>query len=287
MRHFAKAAGVFKFLGENLLSEWMVNANDKQLADMERAMPAETRVGVAVAFASLYRAAVQQMAIATVLAKPEAPNYALVGKLCLGVAEELDSSVHALRSTAAVHMERMDPAFHTLMAFSASVHRALGQYFLARSLWKAGDYGVAIAALREAVAAARTRTSRFGRGLPQVTDPSEQMQSQIFGRGLLPVAEPGGQLEGMMREIEGFREHMGGLLEAWEGENSVIYFVDVPPSVPADRALRAILLKKSEEFVLEDGDPAGVTFFPLPLEMPVKAKAKSSGLRSMLGLRCS
>ncbi len=76
----------------------------------------------------------QKMAVATVLAKPGAPNYALPGRLCMGVAEDLDSSL----------------------------------YLLARSLWTASEYGLAVAAMYEATAAMRTRSSPTGKGLPEI-----------------------------------------------------------------------------------------------------------------------
>ena len=62
--------------------------------------------------------------------------------------------------------------------------------------------------------------------------------------------------------MNGFRLHMVALLKAWEKDNSLVYFNKVPPSVPSNKALKAIDLKKAEEFVLEQKDP-------LPLGVPV------------------
>lgn len=105
-RHFASTAGIFHCLGDDLLPNWM--ANSKQHAEMEKESLAETRVGVCVAFAGLYSAMAQQMAVATVLVKPGVPNYALVGKLCSGVADDLDAFVSTLRSKSPLHMQRME-----------------------------------------------------------------------------------------------------------------------------------------------------------------------------------
>mmetsp|Transcript_2083 Transcript_2083/g.3821 ORF Transcript_2083/g.3821 Transcript_2083/m.3821 type:complete len:464 (-) Transcript_2083:176-1567(-) len=232
-RQFARTAGIFHTLGDDILPNWM--ANSKQHARMENESLAETRVGVCVAFAMLYTAMAQQMAVATVLVKPGVPNYALVGKLCAGVAEDLDGFVGVLRSKSPVHMSRMDPSFLTLITFSINVQRAISLYFLARSLWTACEYGVAIAALSEATVAMRTRSSPTGRGLPEI--------------------EPSGPLQSLVGEMNGFRMHMGALLNSWEKDNSLVYFDKVPPSVPANKALKAIKLKKMEEYTLEMRDP--------------------------------
>lgn len=149
-------------MGETLLPDWM--AKSKQHAEMEKESLAETRVGVSVALASLHMAMSQQMAIATILVKPDEPNYSLLGKLCLGVAVELESFVSTMRSKSAVHMARMESGFLTFVTFQINVQRALGMYFLSRSLWNASEYGVAIAALSEANVAMRTRTTPTGRG---------------------------------------------------------------------------------------------------------------------------
>lgn len=105
------------------------------------------------------------MAIATMLVKPEV-NYALLGKLCLGVAVELESFVSTMRSKSAVHMARMESGFLSFVTFQINIQRALSLYFLSRSLWNSSEYGVAIAALSEATIAMRTRTSLTGRGKP-------------------------------------------------------------------------------------------------------------------------
>lgn len=249
-RKFASAAGVFRLLGDDLLPNWM--ANSKQVADMEGEALAETRVGVCVAFASLYSAMAQQMAVATVLVRPGVPNYALVGKLCAGVAEDLESFVSTLRSKSSAHMQRMDPSFLKLIAFSINVHRAVSLYFLARSLWTACDYGVAIAAMSEATVAMRTRTSPTGRGLPEV--------------------EEKGPLSSLVGEMNGFRVHMASMLRSWEKDNSLVYFDKVPPSVPASKALKAIQLNKAEEFALEMRDP-----LPLGPKGASFAKSNDSG----------
>ena len=204
-RQFSKTAGVFKLLGTDIVPNWM--ANSVQHAEMDKKSLAETRVGVCVAFTSLFMAMSQQMAVATILVKPGTPNFALVGKLCMGIAEDLDSFVSTLRSKSPVHMSRMDPSFLTLITFSTNVQRASSLYFLARSLWNDAEYGVAISALSEATVAMRTRTSPTGRGVPEI--------------------EPNGPLQSLLVEVNGFRQHMAELLKSWEKDNQLVYFEKV------------------------------------------------------------
>mmetsp|Transcript_26118 Transcript_26118/g.47392 ORF Transcript_26118/g.47392 Transcript_26118/m.47392 type:complete len:217 (+) Transcript_26118:658-1308(+) len=132
-------------------------------------------------------------------------------------------------------LSTLSPSFLTLITFSINVQRAISLYFLARSLWTACEYGVAISALSEATVAMRTRSSPTGRGLPEI--------------------EPNGPLQSLVGEMNGFRMHMGALLNSWEKDNSLVYFDKVPPSVPANKALKAIKLKKMEEYTLEMRDP--------------------------------
>eukprot|EP00804_Cyclotella_cryptica_P030820 CCRYP_015072-RA/>CCRYP_015072-RA protein AED:0.27 eAED:0.27 QI:0/0.83/0.85/1/0.66/0.71/7/1178/423 len=232
LKKFAKATGVFQCLGDDLLPGWM--AKSKQHAEMEKESLAETRVGVSAALTSLHMAMSQQMAIAAILVKRVVPNYALVGKLCLGVAVELESFVSTMRSKASVHMARLEPSFLTLVTFSINVQRALSLYFLSRHLWNSSEFGVAISALSEATVAMRTRSSPTGRGLPEI--------------------EEKGPLQVLSREVADFRLHMECLLTSWEKDNSLVYFDKVPPSVPSDKALKPIQLNKIDEFHLEERD---------------------------------
>jgi len=239
-RQFAKTAGIFQYLGEDMLPNWM--ANSVQHAELENETLAETRVGVCLAMQHLYMAMAQQMAVATVLAKPGTPNYALLGKLSSGIAAEMDTFVTTFRSKSPVHMSRIDPAFLTLITFLINIQHSLGLYFLGRSLWLNSEYGVAIAAISEATVAARTRTTPTGRGLPEIESTSP--------------------LQSLLPELSNYRKHMASLLQSWEKDNMLVYFNKVPPSVPADKALKPIRLKKIEEYCLD------MTKDPLPFSLP-------------------
>jgi hypothetical protein len=121
-----------------------------------------------------------------------------------------------------------------MITFAINIQRAASLYFLARSLWTESDYGVAISALSEATVAMRTRSSITGRGLPQI--------------------DPNGPLKLLFMESNKFRQHMTDLLSAWEKDNQLVYFEKVPPSVPANKGLKAIQLKKSDQYILEIRD---------------------------------
>uniref|UniRef100_A0A7S4WC64 BRO1 domain-containing protein n=2 Tax=Ditylum brightwellii TaxID=49249 RepID=A0A7S4WC64_9STRA len=144
-RELKKAAGIMKFLAEDQLPKWIsrgTNVEDKEL-------PVEASVGICDSFKTLFLAVGQQMAIATVLVKPGIPNYTLVAKLCLGVAENLETFVNTIRSKAALQKEKIDPNFFTLITFQIGLHNALCLYFGARGIWEGKDkYGIAIVMLR-------------------------------------------------------------------------------------------------------------------------------------------
>ena len=275
LKKFTKATGIFQFLGETLLPDWM--AKSKQHAEMEKESLAETRVGVSVALTNLHMAMSQQMAIATILVKPVEPNYSLLGKLCLGVAVELESFVSTMRSKSALHMARMEPGFLTFITFQINVQRALGLYFLSRNLWNSGEHGLAIAALSESTVAMRTRTSPTGRG-------EYFFRSRIFvilhcliliffitlfSSPGLPEIEEKGILQALSTDVSDLRKHMQSLLSSWEKDNSLVYFDKVPPSVPSQKALQPIQLQKVEEFKLEARDP-------LPFSIPGTKHCASS-----------
>jgi len=238
-RQFAKTAGIVQYLGEDVLPNWM--ANSAQHAELENETLAETRVGVCLAMQHLYMAMAQQMAVATVLAKPGTPNYSLLGKLSSGIAVELETFVTTFRSKSPVHLSRIDSTFLTLITFLINIQQSLSLYFLGRSLWLDSEYGVAIAAISEATVAARTRTTPTGRGLPEIESTSP--------------------LQSLSSELTNYRKHMASLLQSWEKDNMLVYFNKVPPSVPADKALKPIRLKKVEEYCLDMKDP-------LPFSLP-------------------
>ena len=144
----------------------------------------------------LFQAMSQQMAVATVLAKPDVPNYALLEKLCLGIADDLDSLLATLRSEAPVQMQRIDPGFLKLVVFNSSIQRTLSLYFFARGLWNSSEYGVSISAMREAWSAITNQT-----------------KPRLSGRAA-PEIQFNGTLHAMRDEVNSFKQHINELLKS-------------------------------------------------------------------------
>jgi BRO1-like domain len=232
-REYANAAGVFQFLAEDHLPKWVARGTKVGEDDL----PVECCTATAEGLSILFKANAQQMAVATVLIKPGTPNYGLLAKLCLGIAEQLEAFISHMREKAFSQMTRIEKDFFTLVMFQISLQRALSLYFHARSLWVQGDYGLAIAVLSEATVNLRTKdSSSASKGVPDVAK--------------IPA------LSALSKDLNDLRTHMGKLLHAWEKDNSAIYFEAVPRTVPADKKLEnGILLNKTEKYHFADVDP--------------------------------
>jgi len=236
-RNFKRAAGIMNFLATDQLPQWISKAD---LDELE--LPSEITTGTCEALKILFLANAQQMAISATLVKPGVPKYSLVGKLCLGVTDQLEMFVNVIRSKAPTQKSRMDPDFFTLMTFQIELHRSLCNYFLARSYWETGEYGLAISLVCSSIAMLRTRDSPIAKGLPEISKKS-----------------PLKAIEGDLNDL---KSHMKILLTAWEKDNSKIYFDKVPLSVPQEKKLKGGLqMMKAEEYRLEDLEP-------LPLILP-------------------
>jgi hypothetical protein len=229
---YAAAAGIFDFLAEDHLPKWIAKGtsvdNDK--------LPAECHVPVAKALVLLFMANGQQMAVATVLMKEGEPNYSLLAKLCLGIKELLEEFVALLRREAFTQMSRLDPDFLTLVTLQINVQQALSLYFHARSLWKEGEYGLAIAMASEATVALRQRENTASDGVPDVNQ--------------TPSLKP------LANDLKDLRGHMALLLRSWEKDNSSCYFTAVPQRVPAESKLKeGIQMKKKTGYKLQEAEP--------------------------------
>jgi len=236
-RNFKRAAGIMDYLATDQLPQWISKADLD-----EDSLLSEITMGTCEALKILFLANAQQMAIATTLVKPGVPKYSLLAKLTLGITEQLEMFVQTMRSRAPTQKSRMDPDFFTLMTFEIELHRSLCDYFLARSHWDLGGYGLAISFLSSSVAMLRTRSSAVGKGLPEI--------------------KPKSPLKAIESDLNEMRSHMNILLTSWEKDNSKIYFDKVPLSVPADKKLSAGLqMMKPEEYKLDDVEP-------LPLIVP-------------------
>ena len=237
-RHYASAAGVFEFLATDHLPKWIAKGSNVQ-ADK---LPMEVTVSASTALVELFLGNGQQMAIATVLMKPGVPNYSLVAKLCLGVVERLETFVTLMRKSPYNLMARMDKDIFTLITYQICLQKALSDYFFARALWEAMDYGLAIALLSEAKRALETRSNSGSTGLPEI-----------------PATSP---LSPLNKDMTDLKAHMTQLLKYYEHDNSSVYFERVPPKVPEEKKLQgSVKLTKCTPFSLAIVDP-------LPLSLP-------------------
>mmetsp|Transcript_8971 Transcript_8971/g.12418 ORF Transcript_8971/g.12418 Transcript_8971/m.12418 type:complete len:402 (-) Transcript_8971:498-1703(-) len=233
-REFKAAAGIMQCLADEQLPTWVShgssNSNSKDL-------PVEVSVGVCEAFKIYCLAVGQQMAVATVLAKPVAPNYSLLAKLSLGIAEHMELFDKTFNSKAALQKEKIDINFFAVVAFETQFHRALSLYFAARGLWTAHDFGVAIPMMKEAIAAMETRKTPVAKGLPSIDSKTSPFK----------------HLSGDLKEV---RSHMVELLKSWEKDNATIYYEEVRRVIPQDKILqKGLIMMKSESYAIEHVEP--------------------------------
>lgn len=231
-RDYANAAGVLHYLAEQQLPKWITKGNSS-----EHDLPMECSPSVCTALSELFMANGQQMAIATLLMKEGKPNYSLLSKLCLGVYEQLDEYVSMMRRNAPTQKEKMETDFFSFVTFQCNLYRSLTCYFQARSLWDKMDYGNAIALLSESAIYLKTRDSLTSAvGIPDITK--------------IPT------LKVLESDLKDMKQHLSLLLRSWEKDNSSVYFMAVPQSVPSSIKLQeGIQMRKKTEYVLEDVEP--------------------------------
>jgi hypothetical protein len=239
-RDYSKAAGIFSHLAEEALPQWIARGSDVN----DENLPTEATVGACKAFSKLCLAEGQQMAVASVLIKPGAPNYKLVAKLCLSISQQLEEFISIMRKEAFSQMSRMDPEFFTLVTFQVNLQKALANYFYARSLWDEGKYGLAIAFLSEATICLQTRSHSGSSGLPELSKTTS--------------------LRALQKDVSDLQKHMGLVLKTWEDDNSHVYFEGVPKNIPKEEKFtQGVQLSKIAPYQVESVDP-------LPLSIPAK-----------------
>jgi len=237
-RNFKKAASIFQFLAKDQLPKWVATGtvNVDQL-------PSEATVGFCEAFTTYLLAAGQQMAVATTLCKGGTPNYTLVAKLCLGIAEQIDTFTGNMRAKANIQMMRMDQTFFSLETFQMGLELGLSMYFMARSYWEKGEYGVALSAINEA------------------QDAIINLEGSVSSKGMSALASYNKTLK---QDISTLKDHMKELRTSWEYDNNKIYFESVPRSVPENKKLpKGLDMMKTDPYELPNVDP-------VPLGLPVK-----------------
>mmetsp|Transcript_42922 Transcript_42922/g.43516 ORF Transcript_42922/g.43516 Transcript_42922/m.43516 type:complete len:280 (-) Transcript_42922:82-921(-) len=224
----------------------------------EKDLPVEVTIGFCKGFKILFLAMAQQMAVATTLMKVGTPNYSVLAKLCMGIADQIEEGVTIMRSKAGLQMQKIDKTFFTLLTCQINMQRSFSSYFLARCLWDKDEYGVAIAMLNDARIGIKTRYTATSRGLPEI-DPKSPLRS-------------------LLCDLDKARAHMDFVMRVWEKDNSTVYFERVPTSVPQGKKLAAgVNLMKAVSYSLEDN------IEPLPLSVPGKLPSAVSpaGLQSL------
>jgi hypothetical protein len=126
------------------------------------------------------------------------------------------------------------------MTFQIECQKALSLYFHARQQWeKELEYGIAISMLNKALTMMRTRDTPTGRGLPEIKAKSP--------------------LKAVEKDLNDVKKHMQKVLQAWEKDNSGIYFDKVPLTLPADKKLtQGVRMMKPEPYELEVVEPVAL-----------------------------
>lgn len=231
-RHYAAAAGIFDFLHADHLPKWISKGSNVD----ESKLPSECHPSTAKALRLLFQANGQQMAVSTVLIKPGTPNYSLLAKLTLGIAEILEDFTAYLRRECLESQNRMDKDFFTLVAFQMGVHRALSLYFQARAAWDGMDYGIAIALMSEATVTLKTRETVGARGLPDISRTPALMV--------------------LKQDLQDLRSHCTKVLREWEKDNNSVFYNAVPQHVPAGKKLQeGVKMNRMEAYKLEEAEP--------------------------------
>jgi len=252
-RNFKAAAGGMECLAQDQLPKWA----SRGAKALDKDLPAEATADSCDALKTLFLACGQQMAVATALNKPGEPNASLMAKLCLGIAEQMESFLNVMRSKASSKMAKMDSSLFTHVQFQIELQKLLSSYFSAQNIWASREHGVAIIMLREATAAMKIRSAPTKRGLPKIDS------------------------DDLKKDVETVQRHMQILLQSWEKDNSTAYYDIIPPQVPEDAKLSAgTFIMKPEPYKMEEN------IAPAPLLLPAR-KMPLAGLFGRTSLKVS
>ncbi|GMH54530.1 hypothetical protein TrRE_jg1257, partial [Triparma retinervis] len=159
---FKSAANVMEHLRSSHLPQWVALGSSSDPSSL----PCECSAPCALSFGQMFKSHAQQMAVAKALQTPPV-NHSLVGKLCAGIREGMESFVRTCRGEAGVHWCRMPTAYLKYVAFQTNLQEGLGAYFNARDAWGRGEYGLALAMMRECRGMLEVRKSITSRGIPE------------------------------------------------------------------------------------------------------------------------
>lgn len=247
-KHYKAASGVMSFLANEQLPKWAGQGNNV----FDHNLPCETSIEVCEAFAQMFLAMAQQMAVATVLRKPGESNVGLLAKLSLGVAEKFEECLAILRSKANKHLPRIDPSIISYVEKQSKLHRSLSEYYQARAMWDKillGElltgYGTAIVMLRESI-------DVLG-GLPKNSSTKSELSILL--------------------------KHLRVVLASWEKDNNTIYFEQPPKCVPEGQKLsQGTFMVRPEEYIFVEN------VAPVPLMLPARKMPLNSLMRG-IGIR--
>uniref|UniRef100_A0A7S0AH76 pH-response regulator protein palC n=1 Tax=Minutocellus polymorphus TaxID=265543 RepID=A0A7S0AH76_9STRA len=247
-KHYKSASGAMSFLANEQLPKWAGQGNDV----FDHNLPCETSIEVCEAFAQMFLAMAQQMAVATVLRKPGEPNLGLLAKLSLGVAEKFEECLAIFRGKATKQLPRIDPSIIAYVEAQGKFHRSLSECYQARCMWDKillGElltgYGTAIVMLRESIA--------------------------VLGK------LPKGSLS--KSDLNALLKHLKTVLASWEKDNNTIYFEQPPKSVSEDQKLsQGTFMVKAEEYIFVENAA------PVPLMLPARKMPLNSLMRG-IGIR--
>ena len=243
---FKQAANVMEHLRGVHLPQWVALGASTSPGDL----PCECEVKCAEGFGVIFKSHAQQMAVAKAL-QGDSVNYSLVGKLCVGIKEGIEKFVKVVRGEAGVHWCRMPVAYLKYVAFQTSLQDALGMYFQARDTWGKGEYGVALAMLREARSALEVRESITSKGIPE------------------DIHVKGNPLAVLRPDLDDLRRHVDGMEEAWTNDCEKVYFDKVPDSVPVGKRIKkGMQMVKYGEW--EGANKEGIE--PVPLSVKGKGE---------------
>jgi len=267
-REFRKTAGILSFLAIHQLPQWISGSNSNHSNNiLKNKLPIEATISNCEAFSLLFLAIAQQMAVATVLIKPGTPNYSLLSKLSLGIAEQIDAFLHTTNTHQQQQQQqqhhtskeeflylkkRVDESFFTLLQFQSTLQKSLSAYFYARHTWDTQkQYGLAIAILNDALTYLNVQSTPTSRGIPSLLDNTSSSSPFSSKQKSSPLAN-------LSKDITNAKHHMMLVLRTWEKDNSRVYFDKVPLTLPIEGRLpdgSGLRMMKIQPYQLMDVDP--------------------------------
>ena len=242
-KSFKEAADIMNHLHSEHLPQWVSLGSTSASSDL----PIECTAGGCKAYESIFRAHAQQMAVAKAL-EGATVNYSLSAKLCAGVKEQVEDFVRVLRSEGAVHYCRLPASYLKYVAFQTALQDSLSLYFVSRSSWSKGQYGLALAQLYSARSLLSVRASVTSPGIPEDVESS---------RSALHVLLP---------DLNSLRSHCDALASSWKRDVDTVYFDKIPETVPTSSRPKGVKMVKVDRW--RHAEPGDLEPAPLSVKAP-------------------